>query len=126
MTSLKEELELVRIAAAIEKHAHGDVDKLALGMSPNCGRPVSRSCGGQRKLRAEGIDLGEFASMNWIKAAIFAALIVAAIIVAIHWGKLAGAVVLPVTLVALYAVWRWGGKLRRRAGCGFRRIGEWP
>jgi len=46
--------------------------------------------------------------MNWAKAAIFAVLIVGGIIVAIHWRKLAGAVVLPVTLVALYAVWRWG------------------
>lgn len=46
--------------------------------------------------------------MNWTKAAIFAVLIVAAIIVAIHWRKLAGAVILPVALVASYVVWRWG------------------
>ena len=33
MTSFKEELELVRIvAAAIEKHARGNVEKLALGI----------------------------------------------------------------------------------------------
>jgi hypothetical protein len=46
--------------------------------------------------------------MNWTKAAIFAALIVVAIAAAIHWRKFAGAVVLPLTLVALYGVWRWG------------------
>ena len=33
MTSLKEELELMRIvAASIERHARGDVEKLALGI----------------------------------------------------------------------------------------------
>ena len=33
MPSLREELELVRIvAAALEKHARGDVEKLALGI----------------------------------------------------------------------------------------------
>jgi hypothetical protein len=46
--------------------------------------------------------------MNWIKPAIFVAIIVAAVVAAIYWRKLAGAVVLPLTLVALYAVWRWG------------------
>jgi hypothetical protein len=46
--------------------------------------------------------------MNWTKATIFAVLIVTAIIVAIQYRKLAGAVVLPVTPVALYAVWSWG------------------
>jgi|KBSMisStaDraftv2_1062788.scaffolds.fasta_scaffold1428704_2 hypothetical protein len=46
--------------------------------------------------------------MTWTKAVIFAVLIVTAIIIAIYYRKLAGTVVLPVTLVALYAVWRWG------------------
>jgi len=45
--------------------------------------------------------------MNWAKAAIFAAVILAAIVAAIYWRKFAGAVVVPVTLLALYAVWRW-------------------
>ena len=46
--------------------------------------------------------------MTWTKAVIFAVLTVTAIIIAIYYRKLAGTVVLPVTLVALYAVWRWG------------------
>ena len=46
--------------------------------------------------------------MNWVKATIFVVMIVTAIILAIHYRKLAGTVVLPATLVALYAVWRWG------------------
>jgi|HubBroStandDraft_6_1064221.scaffolds.fasta_scaffold1208613_2 hypothetical protein len=45
--------------------------------------------------------------MSWTKAAIFAALIVIAIVAALYWRKLAGAVVLPIALVALYGVWRW-------------------
>lgn len=45
--------------------------------------------------------------MNWLKLALFAVLIATAAIAAIQWRKLAGAVVLPLTLVALYAVWRW-------------------
>ena len=46
--------------------------------------------------------------MNWPKAAIFAVLIVIALVVAHYWRKLSGVVVLPLTLVALYTVWRWG------------------
>lgn len=46
--------------------------------------------------------------MTWTKAVIFAVLIVTAIILATYYRKLAGTVVLPVTLIALYAVWRWG------------------
>jgi hypothetical protein len=46
--------------------------------------------------------------MNWPKAALFAVLIVIAFVAAHQWRKLSGAVILPLTLVALYAVWRWG------------------
>ena len=41
------------------------------------------------------------------KAAIMGAIILTAVIVAHHWRKGAGTVVLPVALVASYAVWRW-------------------
>ena len=46
--------------------------------------------------------------MNWTKATIYAVLIAIALVAALHWRKFAGAVVLPLTLVALYTVWRWG------------------
>jgi len=46
--------------------------------------------------------------MMWTKVAIFAVLIAIAAAAAHHWHKLAGVVILPLTLVALYAVWRWG------------------
>jgi len=39
--------------------------------------------------------------------AISAVIIVTATTIGIQWRKVAGAVVAPVTLVALYAVWRW-------------------
>jgi len=45
--------------------------------------------------------------MNWPKIAISAVIIVTATTIGIQWRKVAGAVVAPVTLVALYAVWRW-------------------
>jgi hypothetical protein len=46
--------------------------------------------------------------MNWTKAALFAVLIVIALVAAHQWRKLSGAVIFPLTLVALYAVWQWG------------------
>jgi hypothetical protein len=84
----------------------GNAEKLALGVTA-AGRFRDRAA-----VRAS-FGLKELISarsrgMNWTKATIFAVLIVTAIIVAIHYRKLAGTVVLPVTLVALYAVWRWG------------------
>jgi hypothetical protein len=45
--------------------------------------------------------------MDWPKLAIAAVLLVAAIVAALTWRKGAGSVVVPVTLVALYVVWRW-------------------
>jgi hypothetical protein len=45
--------------------------------------------------------------MNWTKLAIYAVIIVTAIVMAQQWRKGAAAVVLPVTLIALYGVWRW-------------------
>ena len=41
------------------------------------------------------------------KAAIMAVIILTALIVAYHWRKGAGTVVVPVALLASYAVWRW-------------------
>jgi hypothetical protein len=46
-------------------------------------------------------------AMEWPKLAIAAGLLAAAIAAALTWHKGAGSVVLPVTLVALYVVWRW-------------------
>ena len=45
--------------------------------------------------------------MNWAKLAISGITIVTAVVVAQQWRKGAAAVVLPVTLIALYDVWRW-------------------
>ena len=42
-----------------------------------------------------------------IKAALLAAIILVALLVAYHWRKGAGAVVVPVALIASYAVLRW-------------------
>jgi hypothetical protein len=41
------------------------------------------------------------------KAAILGAIILIAVIVAHHWRKGAGTVVVPLALVASYAAWRW-------------------
>jgi hypothetical protein len=41
------------------------------------------------------------------KAAIMAVIILTALIVAYHWRKGAGTVVVPVAVLASYAVWRW-------------------
>jgi hypothetical protein len=41
------------------------------------------------------------------KAAILATIILVAVVVAYHWRKGAGTVVVPVALIASYAVWRW-------------------
>ena len=46
-------------------------------------------------------------AMDWPKVAIAAVLLAVAIGAALTWHKGAGNVVVPVTLVALYAVWRW-------------------
>jgi hypothetical protein len=44
--------------------------------------------------------------MNWVKVGILALLIVTAVVAAHYWRKGAGNVVLPLTLVGSYAVWR--------------------
>jgi len=46
-------------------------------------------------------------AMDWPKVAIAAVLLAVAIAAALTWHKGAGNVVVPVTLVALYVVWRW-------------------
>jgi len=45
--------------------------------------------------------------MDWPKLTIAAVLLAVAIAAALTWHKGAGNVVVPVTLVALYVVWRW-------------------
>ena len=96
------------VSAAIEKHAHRNVEKLALGIITELRRAGFEIVRRSNELLAEATDGSEIRGMNWTKATIFAVLIVTAIIVAIHYRKLAGAVVLPLTLVALYSVWHWG------------------
>jgi hypothetical protein len=46
-------------------------------------------------------------NMNWLKIAIFAVVTVTAVVAAHHWRKGAANIILPLTIVALYAVWRW-------------------
>lgn len=90
-------------------HARGNVEKFALSNHHGtAARRFRDRAGVRRSVGLKGTDLSGDRQMNWTKAAIFAVLIVAAIIVAIHWRKLAGAVILPVALVASYVVWRWG------------------
>jgi ABC-type spermidine/putrescine transport system permease subunit I len=45
--------------------------------------------------------------MNWVKLAIIAVLIAFAIAAASHWPKAAANIVIPLLLIAMYAVWRW-------------------
>ena len=45
--------------------------------------------------------------MGWPKLAILTVLLAIGIAMAFSWHKGAANVVVPVTLVALYAVWRW-------------------
>ena len=52
--------------------------------------------------------------MDWPKLAIAAVLLAVAIAAALTWHKGASNVVVPVTLVALYVVWRWRRDLARQ------------
>jgi len=59
-------------------------------------------------LAVRGIQRFDLIVLNTVVGApVSAVIIVTATTIGIQWRKVAGAVVAPVTLVALYAVWRW-------------------
>ena len=45
--------------------------------------------------------------MIWVKLVILVAIVAAATAAANHWPKAAANMVVPLSLIAMYAVWRW-------------------